>query len=63
MEKKTNIRGTIRNLKPGEFIDLAREQARPSYVRSLCSTLYQGYLDADTVNTLDNGKFRVTRNA
>lgn len=63
MKKKTNIRGSIRCLKPGEFLEFTREQAKPSYIRSLCCTLFQDYSYSYSVNTLDNGKFRVTRNA
>lgn len=63
MEKKINIRGAIRRLQPGESLEVTREQAKPSYLRSVCSSLWQDLLYSYTVNTLDNGKFRVTRNA
>ena len=63
MEKKINIRGAIRMLKQGEFLEFTREQAKPSYLRSACSALTQDYRYSYSVNTLENGKIRVTRNA
>ena len=63
MEKKINIRGAIRMLKPGEFLEVTREQAKPSYLRSACSALTSDYRYSYSVNTLENGKIRVTRNA
>ena len=50
-------------LKPGEFLEVTREQAKPSYLRSACSALWQDYRYSYSVNTLENGKIRVTRNA
>ena len=58
MEKKINIRGAIRMLKPGEFLEVTREQAKPSYLRSACSALTQDYRYSYSVNTLENGKIR-----
>lgn len=43
MEKKMNIRGAIRRMKVGEMLTFKRGSVRPSYVRSLCSTIKQDY--------------------
>lgn len=62
-QRSINVRGSIREMKPGQSIEFSREQAKPSYVRAVCCNISLDYGYKYSVNKLDDDKFRVTRNA
>ena len=62
-QRSINVRGSIREMKPGQSIEFSREQTKPSYVRVVCCNISLDYGYKYSVKKLDNDKFRVTRNA
>lgn len=63
MEKKMNIRGTIRQMNIGDALVFKRGSVLPSYVRAICTTLKQDYNIAFSVEARAGQDIIVTRYA